>query len=147
MQVTVKRVENVSWMVSSESGHAIVIDGSPAIGGRNLGMRPMELILAGLGGCTAMDIVSTLRKQRQVVHDISITVDGTRADAIPSVFTDIALTYRVEGMNLSAKAVQRAVKLSAETYCSVSKMLTPSVNITYTIDLIERATDEADRSS
>ena len=110
-------------------------------------MRPMELVLAGLGGCTAMDIVSTLRKQRQRVRDITITVDGTRADGIPSVFTDIVLTYRVVGTNLSEKAVHRAVSLSAETYCSVSKMLAPTVNITYVVDLVESQADSPDASA
>ena len=135
----------MSWMVASESGHAIVIDGAPAIGGQNLGMRPMEF--GRPCGCTAMDIVSTLRKQRQRVRDITITVDGTRADGIPSVFTDIVLTYRVVGTNLSEKAVHRAVSLSAETYCSVSKMLAPTVNITYVVDLVESQADSPDASA
>ena len=131
MNVEIKQVEGVTWMVSGPSGHGIIVDGAPEIGGRNLGMRPMELVLAGLGGCTAMDVMSTLKKQRQDVTDCRIEVSAQRADSIPRVFTHIELQYHVYGRNLRESAVERAVNLSMETYCSVSRMLTESVEIVY----------------
>jgi putative redox protein len=137
MDVRIKLVEDVTWVASGDSGHGIVLDGSPAIGGRNLGMRPMELVLAGLGGCTAMDVISMLRKQRQDVVDCQIEVSAQRAETIPQVFTEITLTYRVTGRNLKEAAVARAARLSAEKYCSVSRMLAGSVHITHTIECHE----------
>ena len=137
MQVRVKLIEDVAWLVDGNSGHGIVVDGSPDIGGRNLGMRPMELILAGLGGCTAMDVITILRKQRQDVVDCVIEVKATRAETIPKVFTDIELIYKVKGNSLNQDGVQRAVALSAEKYCSVSRMLQETVNITHRIELEE----------
>ncbi|MBV72206.1 MAG: peroxiredoxin [Myxococcales bacterium] len=131
MNVEIKQIEGVTWMVSGSSGHGYVIDGSPAIGGRNLGPRPMELVLGGLGGCTAMDIISTLKKQRQQVSDCRISLSGTRAETVPKVFTHIHLHYHIHGRGLKESAVKRAVDLSMETYCSVSKMLQASVEITY----------------
>ena len=118
-------------MVSGPSGHGYVIDGSPDIGGQNLGPRPMELVLGGLGGCTAMDIISTLKKQRQDVNDCRIVLDATRAETIPKVFTHIHLHYHVYGRQLKESAVKRAVELSMETYCSVSKMLRATAELTY----------------
>ena len=131
MKVEVKQVEGVTWVVSGPSGHGLVIDGSPDIGGRNLGMRPMELVLAGLGGCTAMDVISTLKKQRQDVTDCRIQVSAKRADTIPKVFTEIHIQYDVYGRDLRDAAVRRSVELSMETYCSVSRMLKQTVDITY----------------
>ena len=137
MQVRVKLIEDVAWMVDGNSGHGIVVDGSPDIGGRNLGMRPMELVLAGLGGCTAMDVISILRKQRQDVVDCIIEVKAQRAETIPKVFTNIELVFKVKGHSLNQDGVQRAVSLSAEKYCSVSRMLQESVNITHRVELEE----------
>lgn len=131
MKVEIKQIEGVTWLVSGPSGHGIVMDGSPEIGGRNLGMRPMELVLAGLGGCTAMDVISTLKKQRQDVTDCRIEVEAKRADSIPKVFTEIAIHYHIYGRDLRESAVRRAVDLSMETYCSVSRMLKQTVDITY----------------
>jgi len=137
VDVRIKLLEGVTWVTSGDSGHGVVIDGSPAIGGQNLGMRPMELVLAGLGGCSAMDVISMLRKQRQDVVDCVIELSGQRAETIPKVFTDIQMTYRVTGNDLSKTAVERAVRLSAEKYCSVSKMLEDSVRITHVIECVE----------
>ena len=131
MKVEIKQIEGVTWMASGPSGHGIVLDGAPAIGGRNLGSRPMELVLKGLGGCTAMDVISTLKKQRQLVTDCRIEVSAERADTIPKVFTKIDIHYHVYGHRLKPSAVERAVKLSMETYCSVSRMLKDSVDISY----------------
>ena len=137
MDVRIKLVEDVTWVASGDSGHGMVIDGAPSIGGKNLGMRPMEMLLVSLGGCTAMDVASILRKQRQEVTDIEIRVNGERATEVPKVFTRIELTYVVYGRGLRADAVERAVNLSRETYCSVSKMLEQSVSITHTVQIIE----------
>ena len=142
MDVEVKLVEGVTWLVSGPSGHGVVIDGSPEIGGRNLGMRPMEMVLAGLGGCTAMDVISILRKQRQAVTDCRIEVKAERADTIPKVFTRVHLHYKVFGHALRESAVSRAIQLSMDTYCSVSKMLKSTAEITseytcYAADLTE----------
>lgn len=131
MKVEIKQIEGVTWLASGPSGHGIVMDGSPEIGGRNLGMRPMELVLAGLGGCTAMDVISTLKKQRQDVTDCRIEVEAKRADSIPKVFTEIEIHYHIYGRDLRESAVRRAVDLSMETYCSVSRMLKQTVDITY----------------
>ena len=139
MKARIKLIEGVAWMAEAESGHGQIIDGSPAIGGRNLGARPMELVLQGLCACSGMDIVSILRKQRQDVVDVVIEAEAERAADPPRVFTRIALTYRVFGRGLKPKHVQRAVRLSADTYCSVSRMLAPTVEISDTIEIVELA--------
>jgi len=137
MNVRLKRIEGVTWLASGESGHGVTIDGAPAIGGQNLGPRPMELVLMGLGGCTAMDVITTLRKMRQDVTDCEITVEAERAEKPPRVFTRIHLQYRVTGRALKRTAVERAVNLSRETYCSVSKMLEHTAEMSHHIELIE----------
>lgn len=137
MKVRIKLIEGASWTVESGSGHAIVVDGSPAIGGRDLGMRPMELCLGALGSCSAMDVISILRKGRQDVTDCVIEIEGERADAIPAVFTRIHLRYVVTGRRLDPKKVERAVGLSAEKYCSVSRMLESTVTIDHSFEVVE----------
>lgn len=128
--------KDASWVGETGSGHAVVIDGPEHIGGRNIGMRPMELILLGVGGCSAMDVIYILRKARQAVSDCQIEVRGTRAETDPKVFTDIHLHFVVEGHELAEKHVARAVKLSAEKYCSASLMLQASVNITHSHEIV-----------
>ncbi len=142
MKARIKLVDGVAWMAEADSGHGLVIDGSPAIGGRNLGPRPMELVLQGLCACSGMDVVSILRKQRQDVVDVVIEAQAERAETPPKVFTRIALTYRVIGRGLRPKAVERAVRLSADTYCSVSRMLAPTVEISDTIEIVELETPD-----
>jgi putative redox protein len=137
MNVRLKRVEGVTWLASGDSGHGVTIDGAPAIGGQNLGPRPMELVLMGLAGCTAMDVMTTLKKMRQEIVDCEILVEAERAESPPRVFTQIHLQYRITGRNLKPSAVERAVRLSRETYCSVSKMLEQTANITHDIELID----------
>lgn len=137
MKLRLKLVEGVTWVASGDSGHGLVIDGAPAIGGQNLGMRPMELVLAGLGGCSAMDVISMLRKQRQDVVDCEIEVVAERADSIPKVFTEIEMHYRVIGRNLNPKSVERAVNLSREKYCSVTRMLEATAEITTAFECVE----------
>ncbi|WP_298218486.1 OsmC family protein [Halothiobacillus sp.] len=136
MKARVKWVEGMAFMAESDSGHGIMLDGSPDIGGRNLGARPMEMVLMGLGGCTAIDVMVILGKQRQPVEDCWIELDAERADvAAPKVFTKIHVHYVVKGSGLDPKQVERAVKLSAEKYCSVSAMLKNSVDITYDFEI------------
>ncbi|MGD9500352.1 MAG: OsmC family protein, partial [Halothiobacillus sp.] len=136
MKARVKWVEGMAFMAESDSGHGIMLDGSPEIGGRNLGARPMEMVLMGLGGCTAIDVMVILGKQRQPVEDCWIELDAERADvAAPKVFTKIHVHYVVKGSGLDPKQVERAVKLSAEKYCSVSAMLKNSVDITYDFEI------------
>lgn len=137
MKARIKLIEGVAWMAEADSGHGLVIDGSPAIGGRDLGPRPMELVLQGLCACSGMDVVSILRKQRQDVVDVVIEAEAERAAEPPKVFTRVALTYRVIGRNLRPNAVERAVRLSADTYCSVSKMLSATVEISDRIEIVE----------
>lgn len=130
-------VDGVAFMAEADSGHGQIIDGAPAIGGRNLGARPMELVLMGLASCSAMDVMSILKKARQRVTDCVITADAERADRVPKVFTRIHLVYRVTGTALKPAVVERAVKLSMETYCSVSKMLAHTAEITHAVELVE----------
>lgn len=144
MKARIKLIEGVAWMAEAESGHGLVIDGAPSIGGRNLGPRPMELVLQGLISCSGMDVISILRKQRQDVVDVVVEAEAERAEDPPRVFTRIALTYRVIGRNLRPKAVERAVRLSADTYCSVSKMLSATVEITDRIEIVDLAAAPAD---
>lgn len=136
MKARVKWVEGMAFMAKSDSGHGVIIDGAPDIGGHNLGVRPMEMVLMGLGGCTAIDVMVILGKQRQPVEDCWIELDAERADvAAPKVFTKIHVHYVVKGSGLDPKQVERAVKLSAEKYCSVSAMLKGSVELTYDFEI------------
>ncbi|MES1942946.1 hypothetical protein PC39_02437 [Salinisphaera sp. PC39] len=135
MNVTIDWQEDLRFTGTAGSGHSLTIDGPPALGGGNAGMRPMELMLMSVGGCSAMDVMHILRKARQSVTDCRIRVDGTRADTDPKVFTAIHLHFIVSGDGLSEKQVARAVRLSAEKYCSASIMLRESVDITHSHEL------------
>ena len=119
------------------SGHAVVIDGPPEAGGRNAGIRPMELVLTGLGACTAFDVVSILKKSRQHVSDCRAELEAERAEDVPKVFTRIHIHFVVEGRGLKTVAVERAVKLSADKYCSATLMLRDTVEITHDFEIIE----------
>lgn len=122
----------------SGSGHGIIIDGAPDHGGRNIGMRPMELILLGVGSCSSFDVVDILKKGRHQVTSCVAQVSAERVDAIPSVFSKIHLHFVVSGVSLKASVVERAVKLSAEKYCSASIMLgNAGVEITHDFEVIE----------
>jgi len=131
MKATIDWQGQLQFSASADSGHQITIDGPPEIGGENAGFRPMEMVLLGVGGCSAMDVMHILKKSRQNVTGCHIEVDGTRAEADPKVFTDIHLQFVVTGNELNEKHVERAVALSAEKYCSASIMLQASVNITH----------------
>lgn len=123
MEARIKFVENAAFVGTTGSGHAVVIDGPPDIGGKNLGMRPMELMLLSVGACSAVDVVHILRKGRHAVADVQVEVKGDRAETDPKVFTRIHLHFVVSGQGLTDKVVERAVQLSAEKYCSASIML------------------------
>lgn len=137
MKARVKWLENACLVGESGSGHCVVMDGVPEIGGRDVGVRPMEMILLGLGGCTAMDVLSILQKSRQEVSDCEIEVEAERADGVPKVFTKIHVHFIVSGKNLKEAHVKRAVDLSAEKYCSVSIMLGKTAEITHDYEIIE----------
>jgi putative redox protein len=137
MNVRIKWIDNMTFVGEAGSGHAVIMDGPPDHGGRNLATRPMEMVLMGLGGCTAFDIMNILKKARQVVTGCEVNVEAERADGIPAVFTRIHVHYVVRGQGLVDKRVQRAVELSAEKYCSVTVMLAKSVAITHDYEVIE----------
>lgn len=123
MKARVKWVENASFIAESGSGHSVVLDGPPEIGGRNIGARPMELLLMGVGACSAVDVTLILKKARQQVRDCWVDLEAERADTEPKVFTKIHLHFVVIGTDLVENHVKRAVELSAEKYCSASIML------------------------
>ncbi len=132
MKARIKWAEKAAFIAESGSGHAIVIDGPPDIGGRNLGPRPMEVLLMGVGACSTVDVVYILQKARQAVTDCYVEMDSKRAETEPKVFTDIHMHFVVTGRNLAENHVKRAVELSAEKYCSASIMLKRGgVNVTY----------------
>ncbi|HWQ40012.1 MAG TPA: OsmC family protein [Burkholderiales bacterium] len=137
MKVRVKWIENVAFMGETESGHAFVMDGSAEGGGRNLGPRPMEVVLTGTGGCTAYDVVTILRKARQDVRDCHVELDAERAPTDPKVFTRIHMHFVVKGRNVSPQHVERAIRLSAEKYCSASIMLGKTARITHDFEIVE----------
>ena len=137
MKARVKWVDQVSFVVESGSGHATVIDGAPEAGGRNIGMRPMEMLLGGAAACTAFDVVWILKRARQPVADCVVDAEAERAPVEPRVFTRIHLKYAVAGHGLDPRQVERAVKLSKEKYCSATIMLAPSVEISYEVRIIE----------
>ena len=137
MRARIKWVENVCFMGESESGHAVILDGAPEAGGRNLGMRPMEMLLIGMGACTSFDVVTILKKSRQPVIDCVAEIEAARADEIPKVFTRIHVHFVVTGQGLNPAQVERAVKLSAEKYCSASIMLGKAAEITHDFEIVE----------
>lgn len=140
MQARIKWVENMAFVAESGSGHAIVLDGPPELGGRNLGARPMELLLMGVGACSSVDVVMILKKGRQPVTDCVCELKAERADTEPKVFTAIHLHFVVSGNGLNPAQVERAVQLSAEKYCSASIMLTKGgVAITHDFEIQEPA--------
>ncbi|MEN8215175.1 MAG: OsmC family protein [Pseudomonadota bacterium] len=137
MKARIKWVENACLIGEADSGHGVVIDGAPEIGGRNLGVRPMEMMLMGLGGCSAMDVLSILKKARQNVTDCVIEVDGQRRDDHPKIFTKIHVHFIIKGCDLKDNHVKRAVNLSAEKYCSVSAMLGAMAKITHDYEIVD----------
>lgn len=137
MKARVKWVEAMTFVGESGSGHSVVMDGAPESGGRDLGVRPMEMLLLGMGGCTAFDVVLILRKARQQVSDCVLDIKAERADTDPKVFTRIHVHFVVTGDGLSDKQVARAVELSAEKYCSASIMLGKTATITHDYEIVD----------
>src|SRR5688572_17178619 len=137
MKARIKWLENVAFVAESESGHAMVMDGAPEGGGRNLGPRPMEVVLMGTGGCTAYDVVHILKKSRANVTDCVVDIDAERAADDPKVFTKIHFHFVVTGKGLKAQQVERAVHLSAEKYCSASIMLAKTAAVTHDFEMRE----------
>ncbi|TSA21395.1 MAG: OsmC family protein [Betaproteobacteria bacterium] len=141
MKTRVKWVEDVCFMAEADSGHAVIMDGAPAIGGRNLGPRPMELLLMGTGGCTSVDVILILKKSRQAVTACEVSIEAERADDHPKVFTKIHMHFTVRGTGLKPEVVERAIKLSAEKYCSASIIMGKTAVITHDFEIIEDASD------
>jgi len=137
MKARIKWIENVSFVAESGSGHALVIDGAPEGGGRDLGPRPMEVVLMGAGGCTAYDVMHILRKSRAPVTDCVLEMNAERAEEDPKVFTKIHFHFIVTGKGLKPAQVERAVHLSAEKYCSASIMLGKTASITHDFEIRE----------
>lgn len=123
MQAKVRWIDGVMFLGESGSGHTVVMDGPPDHGGRNLGVRPMEMLLLGIGGCSSFDVMAILKKSKQQVTDCYVDIDAERVDEVPAVFSKIHLRFIVKGKNLKESHVKRAVQLSAEKYCSASIML------------------------
>ena len=136
MQVTVQLQEDDSLEGLSESGHRVLMDRSPKVGGQNLGARPMEMLLLGLGGCALIDVILILRKSRQAFSDIRVEIDAERAENIPQVFTRIHLHFLVTAGEIDPSRVERAISLSAEKYCSASKMLDSVAQITHDFEIL-----------
>ncbi|MEP6941403.1 MAG: OsmC family protein [Betaproteobacteria bacterium] len=139
MKARIQWVEGASFVAETGSGHSIVVDGAEEVGGRNIGVRPMELVLAGTAACSALDVVWILRKGRHAVTDCVVEADADRAEQDPKVFTRIHLRYRVSGKGLDRAQLERAVKLSKDKYCSATLMLAKTAEITFEIALVESA--------
>lgn len=127
----------MSFLAETGSGHVVAMDGAPEAGGRNLAPRPMELLLAGTGGCTAFDVVLILKKGRHAVTGCDVTLNAERAETDPKIFTRIHFHYRVKGRQLKSEAVARAIELSKDKYCSASIMMAETAKITYDFEIIE----------
>ncbi|MDH3279949.1 MAG: OsmC family protein [Gammaproteobacteria bacterium] len=139
MHATVKWVDGVSFTASADSGHTVTMDGPPDHGGLNRGARPMEMVLMGMGGCTAFDVMHILRKSRQDVTDCRVELEAERADREPKVFTRIHAHFVITGRGLKESAVKRAIELSADKYCSASIMLGKTAKITHDYEIVEPA--------
>jgi putative redox protein len=136
MECRIKWLDHMSFVGESGSGHSVVMDGAPDAGGRDLGVRPLEMLLLGLGGCTAFDVVSILRKSRQQLVDCEVEIEAERAESIPKVFTKIHLHFIVSGRDLDQGKVAKAIDLSADKYCSASRMLEKTAAITHDFEIV-----------
>jgi putative redox protein len=136
MDCVVKWLDGMTFVAETGTGHIVAMDGAPDAGGRNLAPRPMELVLAGTGGCTAFDVVLILKRSRQEVSGCTVSMEAERAESEPKVFTRIHFHYTVSGRRLKPEAVARAIKLSAEKYCSASAMLAKTAQITHDWEIV-----------
>jgi putative redox protein len=137
MKARIKWIDGVSFEATSGSGHRLILDGAPEHGGQNAGIRPMEAVLIGVGACSGFDVVSILKKARQQVSDCVVELEAERAEDPPKVFTRVRMRFVVSGTDLKPAAVQRAVDLSAEKYCSATAMLRPTVDIRHEVEIVE----------
>jgi len=137
MECTVRWHEGMSFIAQTGSGHLVAMDGAPEAGGHNWAPRPMEMLLAGAGGCTAFDVVMILQRSRQDIQDCEVKLTAERADSDPKVFTRIHFHFTVKGRGLKAESVARAIKLSAEKYCSASIMLGKTAEMTHDFEIVE----------
>ena len=137
MNISVNWVDGLLMVGKSDSGHTITMDGPPESGGENLGVRPMEMLLLGVAGCTMIDIVTTLKKMRQDLSHLETKINAERATDHPKVFTDIHIQFILKGQNLDEKKVDKAITLSAEKFCSASIMLGETATITHDFEVIE----------
>ena len=137
MQTQVRWIGDAAFIGQSSSGHTVVMDGPPEGGGRNLGTRPMEMLLLGMGACSSYDVVSILQKSREEIQGCDVTVTSSRATELPKIFTDIHLHFCITGNSVKEKAVERAIKLSADKYCSASIMLGAMAKITHDFEIRE----------
>ena len=136
VKASIQLTEGSTFLGTSGSGHTVTLDVAPEAGGRNQGVRPMEMILLGLGGCTAIDVLQILRKARCQVTDVQVQIDGERASDVPRVFEKIHVHFEVRGAGLTAANVDRAIKLSAEKYCSATMMLGKVAQITHDFTIL-----------
>lgn len=137
MNISVNWVDGLLMVGKSDSGHTITMDGPPESGGENLSVRPMEMLLLGVAGCTMIDVVTTLKKMRQDLSHLETKINAERATDHPKVFTDIHIQFILKGQNLDEKKVDKAITLSAEKYCSASIMLGETATITHDFEVIE----------
>ncbi len=137
MKSTIKLTSGAAFNATSESGHTVVIDGSADIGGRDLGARPMEMVLMGTGGCMGMNMINILAKSRQEMTGLTIELDAERAPEQPAVFTKVHMHLIVEGRSLRESAVARAIELAADKYCSASVMIGKTAKITHDFEIVE----------
>jgi putative redox protein len=137
MKARARWVEGMAFMGEAGSGHAVMMDGAPEYGGRNIGIRPMEMLLIGLAGCTGFDVVQILKKGRENVTGCDVEVEAERATEDPKVFTKIHLSYKISGRGLSQAKAERAVTLSKEKYCSASIMLGATAEMSYSLDVVD----------
>ncbi len=137
MSTTIKWIDDMMMVGESASGHSVVMDGPEELGGKNLGIRPMEMLLLGMGGCATIDVVSTLKKMREEVRDCRAKITAERATKHPKIFTKIHIHFVLTGNNLNDKKVAKAISLSADKYCSASIMLGKSAKITHDFDINE----------
>lgn len=137
MKTRVQWLEDAAFRATTDSGHTLTMDGAPEGGGRNLGPRPMETVLAGAGGCTAYDVVTILNKSRQNVREVLVDVEAERAPTDPKVFTRIHFHFTVKGRAVKPEAVERAITLSAQKYCSASIMLGKTARISHDFEIVE----------
>jgi len=137
MNISVNWVDGLLMVGKSDSGHTITMDGPPESGGENLGVRPMEMLLLGVAGCTMIDVETTLKKMRQDLSHLETKINAERATDHPKVFTDIHIQFVVKGKDLDPKKVDKAITLSAEKYCSASIMLGETATITHDFEVVE----------